>query len=76
MVRQLGFVLGVSILVAVLGKPNHAHPVTAFHTGYTFMIIASALGAVAAVSIGPVRHTASPATAVGATPQIAVEATG
>jgi hypothetical protein len=40
------------------------------------MIIASALGAVAAVSIGPVRHTASPATAVGATPQIAVEATG
>ncbi len=84
MVRQIGFVLGVSILVAVLGKPNPAQPVTAFQHGWIFMIIACAVGATAALFIGRIHRAEAPAAnpaadnpaadTAPAAPQLAIEA--
>jgi EmrB/QacA subfamily drug resistance transporter len=72
MTRQIGFAIGVSVLIAVLGTPSRSNPVPAFDRGYLFMLIACALGAFAAASIGRVRHAAT-AGAVPA-PAVAVEA--
>lgn len=59
MSRQLGFVLGVAILVAVLGSVDAAgDPVAPFHAAWTFMIVAALSGATVALSIGPVRGRA------------------
>ena len=70
MSRQLGFVLGVAILVAVLGSADPADPAAAFDGGYVFMAIAAVLGAGAAVAMGEVRQhvpvRAAPAVAVPA----------
>ena len=51
MTRQVGFVLGVSLLVAVLGAPGRAAGVAAFQRGWTFMLVAGALGVVSALFI-------------------------
>ena len=59
MTRQIGFVLGVSILIAVFGTPSRIDPVAAFGRGWVFMTIASALGFAAALRIGPVGQPAS-----------------
>ena len=59
MTRQIGYVLGVSILVAVLGVPGRADPVAAFDRGWVFMIIAAGLGAVAALCMGTVRQASA-----------------
>ncbi|WP_131746822.1 DHA2 family efflux MFS transporter permease subunit [Frankia sp. Cppng1_Ct_nod] len=75
MTRQTGFVLGVSIFVAVLGTPSPTHPVTAFDHGWIFMIIVGALGASAALFIGRVHR--APTGTAGTTdtkPQVAVGA--
>ena len=60
MTRQVGFVLGVSIFVAVLGTPSRVDPLAAFQRGWTFMVIAGALGTLTALFIGQVRQVAAP----------------
>jgi EmrB/QacA subfamily drug resistance transporter len=78
MTRQIGFVLGVSVLVAVLGTPSSTDPLTAFDRGWVFMVISSALGLPAALGIGALRaanaQASPPAAAPGSQRQIGVEA--
>ena len=59
MTRQVGYVLGVSIFVAVLGIPSRLDPVAAFDRGWTFMIIAGGLATVTALFIGKVQPPAA-----------------
>jgi EmrB/QacA subfamily drug resistance transporter len=74
MTRQVGFVLGVSILVAVLGSPSPGQVLSAFDRGWTFMLLTSVLGALAALSIGPIRTAAVPVRAKPVEPGVAIEA--
>jgi EmrB/QacA subfamily drug resistance transporter len=66
MSRQLGFALGVAVLVAVLGKVEPADPLAAFDRGWAFMVIASALGVAAALAIGTIRQPAAVPAMAGA----------
>jgi EmrB/QacA subfamily drug resistance transporter len=59
MIRQIGFVAGVSILVAVLGTPRPADAVAAFDRVWVFMTITSTLGVAAAWLIGSPHRPAS-----------------
>jgi EmrB/QacA subfamily drug resistance transporter len=72
--RQLGYVLGVSVLVAVLGTITPAGAIAAFDRGWVFMIIASALGALAALFIGPIHRAVAPAGTGQGTSHLVVEA--
>ena len=72
MTRQVGFVLGVSILVAVLGAVGPHNALAAFDRGWTAMIIGALAAGVAAASIGridPLR-AASPTPGPGVTPEV------
>ena len=57
MSRQLGFVLGVAILIATLGSFAPADAVRAFDRGWLFMIVASVAGLAGALSIGDLRRS-------------------
>jgi EmrB/QacA subfamily drug resistance transporter len=56
MSRQIGTVLGIAILVAILGSPSRTDPMTAFRGGWWFMIVAALLGAGAGLAIGVVSQ--------------------
>ena len=56
MSRQIGFVLGVAILIAVLGTGAAADPVARFEHGWLFMASAAVLGSVLAFAIGRVEQ--------------------
>ena len=68
MSRQLGYVLGVSILVALLGSVAAGDPVAAFRDAWVFMAITAALGSLAAFAIGVVRPYVAPAAAPSPAP--------
>ncbi len=56
MSRQIGFVLGVAILIAILGTGHGLEAVARFDRGWLFMAAAAALGAAVAFAIGRVEQ--------------------
>jgi len=65
--RQIGAVLGIAVLVAVLGTPAPEDAVATFHTAWTLMAIPTATAGVLAVALGRVRAR-DPEAAVAAAP--------
>jgi MFS family permease len=53
--RQIGAVLGIAILVAVIGTPRPEDAVATFHTAWRLMALTSAAAAITAVGLGRVR---------------------
>jgi EmrB/QacA subfamily drug resistance transporter len=53
--RQIGAVLGIAVLVAVLGTPGPEDAVSTFHTAWTLMAIPTATAGLLAVGLGRVR---------------------
>jgi uncharacterized membrane protein len=66
MSRQIGSVLGVALLVAILGTVSRTDPVADFRRAWVLLIVASGLGAIAALNIGEVRQEESAAPAPAA----------
>jgi EmrB/QacA subfamily drug resistance transporter len=53
--RQIGAVLGIAVLVAVLGTPRPEDAVSTFHTAWTLMAIPTATAGLLAIGLGRVR---------------------
>jgi MFS family permease len=51
--RQLGSVLGVAILIAILAHPSPGELFDHFRNGYWFMLVAALAASAAALAIGP-----------------------
>lgn len=52
MSRQIGFVLGVAVLVALFGTLRSANPMSSFDGGWLFMVVAAGLAVLAALAVG------------------------
>jgi EmrB/QacA subfamily drug resistance transporter len=55
MSRQIGTVLGVAILIAILGTPSAGDALGRFDDGWTFMVLSAFAAAVAILSLGEVK---------------------
>ena len=64
--RQLGAVLGISVLVAVLGTPAPEDAVATFHNAYLLMAIGGAAAGLIGVGLGRVRATGTEPEPAGA----------
>jgi EmrB/QacA subfamily drug resistance transporter len=53
--RQIGAVLGIAVLVAVIGTPRPEDAVSTFHTAWVLMAIPSAAAGALALALGRVR---------------------
>jgi EmrB/QacA subfamily drug resistance transporter len=62
MIRQVGAVLGVALLVAIIGSPTSASALSAFHHGWTLAAITAAIAALAGLALR--AETTTPAAAV------------
>ncbi len=56
--RQIGAVLGVAILVAIIGTPGSIHDVSAFRDGWLFSVLAAVIAASIALCLGRIRLAA------------------
>jgi EmrB/QacA subfamily drug resistance transporter len=68
--RQIGAVLGIAILVAVIGTPAPAQALGTFHDAWTLMALAALAAAALALGLGRVRAR-DPEAAVSAAPAAA-----
>ncbi len=57
--RQLGAVLGVALLVAIVGTPAPDEVAAAFDRGWTFATVCFAITSAGALAIGPIRAPAA-----------------
>ena len=53
--RQIGAVLGIAVLVAVIGTPRPEDAMSTFHTAWVLMAIPTAAAGLLAVALGRVR---------------------
>jgi EmrB/QacA subfamily drug resistance transporter len=53
--RQIGAVLGIAVLVAVIGTPHPADALSTFHTAWVLMAIPTATAGLLALALGRVR---------------------
>ena len=66
MSRQIGSVLGVAILVAIVGEPARAEAVDAFSDGWWFMSSTAGAAALAALAMRPAATAVEPVAPVPA----------
>jgi hypothetical protein len=73
--RQIGAVLGISTLIALLGTPTHANALHLFHRAWAFIAITGYVASFAALALGRVRarYGDEPAVASANSAMIAVD---
>jgi EmrB/QacA subfamily drug resistance transporter len=67
-IRQIGAVLGISILIVLLGTPTTANALHVFHRSWALIAVTGAAAAIAGLALGRVRarHAGEEAVAVAA----------
>ena len=72
--RQIGAVIGIALLVAVLGTPDTADPIPDFTDAWWLLIGLMLAAAATAVAIGPVRQQSEAAEREESAPALATAA--